>query len=375
MACTIPQTNTPKHAWIFSNHETRHVVGKGIGAVNARRGLARALLPTGAEPSLIANTVPCDLGTTVEQKLAYADEYIREMLKIYAEPDFVVTGWGDLEATKMTLALKNYCPDVKIIFIGSQKHLSTITRAERDHLDLILYPDFLIADGAPLPDKRMRRIRYIPHHLVRDMPTQLPQHFEEWISEQERQQFTLMMIGAPDSESYNNSQEKLAAAEIMGHIDAIRDSGRSVMISSSPRTPKGLFHRIQDYCSEDAHIICYEWQANDPNNPYPAVLKHRGLQGVGFTPDSISMPCEALISGAPLFIIAARHYWCDNRSVGDCLTQMIRDGLISHMDKLREKDMQFPRKQHPFCTSRDAAEKVREFFGWKSNILGQHHRL
>lgn len=80
--------------------------------------------------------------------------------------------------------------------------------------------------------------------------------------------------------------------------ERVRVHGGSVLVSSSARTPHAFLDRLEralDGCGE-----VYRWRADDPANPYYAMLA--GADALVVTGDSVAMLSEAAAAGKPVLI-------------------------------------------------------------------------
>ncbi len=80
--------------------------------------------------------------------------------------------------------------------------------------------------------------------------------------------------------------------------DQALNAGGSLLVSTSRRTPVKAARALWETIRAPAY--CYNWQPDDPNNPYLGILALADKFVV--TPDSASMPAEACQMGRPVSI-------------------------------------------------------------------------
>jgi hypothetical protein len=97
--------------------------------------------------------------------------------------------------------------------------------------------------------------------------------------------------------------DRALAAELVKAMDRCRDeTGGSILITTSPRTPRSVCHHLQETLSRHwvgSPYFFYRWTA-DTDNPYKAILCAADRFVV--TNDSVSMPADVVVLGKPLSV-------------------------------------------------------------------------
>jgi len=108
--------------------------------------------------------------------------------------------------------------------------------------------------------------------------------------------FVVLLVGGS---SANLVLDRQIAQRLKDQAEAlVRDSGGSLLISTSKRTPEQALRLLEVDTDIPRHL--YHWRADDPDNPYLAFLA-LGDQFI-VTGESISMLTEACATGKPVHI-------------------------------------------------------------------------
>ncbi len=108
--------------------------------------------------------------------------------------------------------------------------------------------------------------------------------------------YTALLIGGNSGPFTLNEIKCLTLARLAD--ERARQSGGSLLITSSARTPAGALPLLQKTIESPAYF--HEWSAGDEDNPYHAFLALADAFIV--TGDSVSMVCEACETGKPVHI-------------------------------------------------------------------------
>ena len=136
----------------------------------------------------------------------------------------------------------------------------------------------------------------LPLHRVRE--ELLTASAEQWLPRLKHlpRPYTVMLAGGS---SANLVLDHATTLRMRQQAEALaRNSGGSLLISTSKRTPTAARQALSHFKDIPTHI--YHWRANDPDNPYLAYLA-LGDQFI-VTGESISMLTEACATGKPVHI-------------------------------------------------------------------------
>lgn len=163
------------------------------------------------------------------------------------------------------------------------------TQAPLDDFDLVItLPQYRLPKRANILHLHSALNRIDPERLVRDAA-----QWRAQFASLPRPHIALIVGGTSSSYVLDPATAARLAREASAEA---RDAGGSLLISTTPRTPAAAADAL--FADIDAPAFRYRWQAEDPDNPYFALLALADRFIV--TVDSASVPVEACASGKPV---------------------------------------------------------------------------
>ena len=163
------------------------------------------------------------------------------------------------------------------------------TQAPLDDFDLVItLPQYRLPQRANILHLHSALNRIDPERLVRDAA-----QWRAQFASLPRPHIALIVGGTSSSYVFDPATAARLGREASAEA---RDAGGSLLISTTPRTPAAAADAL--FADIDVPAYRYRWQAEDPDNPYFALLALADRFIV--TVDSASVPVEACASGKPV---------------------------------------------------------------------------